>query len=110
MERTRQIELLQIIFGALVIATLLGQIFLYKNKSSNSFYLYNMVLAVIIAASSYSSLPQNYRTEQVIALALGGIGLLSMVPRYLKENSAATSNIMLSISVIGGLLYLLFGI
>ena len=103
-------KLLQIIFGALIIATLLGQIFLYKNKSSNSFYLYNVVLTVIIATLSYSSLPQNYRTGQVIALALGGIGILSIVPRYFKETGTPLSNIMLSISVIGGLLYLLIGI
>lgn len=100
---------LQIIFIVLVIIVAIGQGVLYfKKDRNNGVFIFNIILALIIAYMGYTSFPSNFSTEKMLSIILGLLGLISLIPYYMKK--ILISKIILSVSLIGGLFYLFLGI
>lgn len=104
--------ILLIIFGILLVSAILLQLLLYgsKYRESRIVFLGNVALAIVIAFMSYTSFPENYGVAKFIALALGLLSLLGLILRYTDKRDKTMSNILVSISLIFGLIYLFFGI
>lgn len=101
---------LQIIFIILAIIVVIGQGLLYfKKEGSKGVFIFNIILALVIAFMSYTSFPSNFKTEKIIALVLGALSLVALIPYYMKK-SYLISKIILSVSALGGLIYLFLGI
>lgn len=101
---------LQIIFSALTLMVIIGQGLLYLRKNGKgTIFIFNVILALIIAFISYSSFPSNYNTQRIIAGVLGALSLGALVLYYMKKDSMI-SRAILSVSEIGGLIYLFLGI
>lgn len=100
-------DLLLYIFIGLGILAVIGQVLLYskKHEGKSGIIILNVILALIVAWMSYSSRPSNYNTEQIIAIVLGALSLVALIPYYMKKD-IMISKILISISVIGGYIYL----
>lgn len=107
-----KLEVLLIIFGILLVMAILLQFLLYSSRYGKNkiVYLGNVILAIIVAAMSYTSFPENYSVARFIALILGLLSLLGLVLRYKDEKEETMSKILVSISLILGIIYLFFGI
>lgn len=99
---------LAIIFGVIGIIIIVGQFFLYKNPTDNKMFLLNILLALVISLISFSSLPSNYLLQRIIALAIGALSFVALMLRHTDEKNITLSNILLTLSIVGGAIYLMF--
>lgn len=99
---------LKIILFVLIVISLIAQIVLYlkSNKNSQGIFLINSILGLVIAFISYTALPDNDIIQKISVLILGGFSLIGLVPYYMKKN-VTLSKLLISVSVLGGLLYLI---
>lgn len=103
--------ILGIIFYILIIAAFILQVRLYKKQSEKReafIYWGNVLLALIMSALIFSSLPSNFIAQKVIA---GVWSLLAIVGVFIKQRGASrslSSKLLLSVSVIGSLIHLIF--
>ena len=103
--------ILSIIFYILIIAAIILQVMLYKKQSEKIetfIYWGNVLLALIMSALVYSSLPSNFIVQKVIA---GVWGLLAIVGIFIKQRGQShrlSSKLLLSVSVLGSLIHLIF--
>ena len=99
---------LGIIAVVTMIAGLALQILLYIGKYRNNslIFILNVVLALIVAYMSFTALASNFIAQKVLAVGLGILSLLAAVLRVQTTGSHMMSKIMLSISVVGGIIQL----
>ncbi len=97
---------LLVIYSILGILALGAQILLYKNKSKNSIFILNMLLAIVIAYIAYTSQAENFLLEKNIALGIGSISILALILKLFKEKYSFISKILLTISILGGFILL----
>ncbi len=102
---------LKIIFIVLVLVSAIFQAMLYfgKFKGNNGILISNAILGLIVSFMIFTSLPQNYTSQRIIGLAFGLSSIVALILYYSKR-SIILSKVLLSISVIGGILYLFTGI
>lgn len=101
------LAIIYIVLGGL---TLLFQILLYRGndntKNYSVIFMLNVFLGVVLSFLVYSSLPSNFIIEKVISAALGLIAVISIGVRVKTEKPSIISKIMLTISIVGGLIQL----
>lgn len=99
---------LGIIAVVTMIAGLALQILLYigKYRNNNIIFILNVVLALVVAYMSFTALASNFIAQKVLAVGLGLLSLLAAILRVQTKGSYMMSKIMLSISVIGGIIQL----
>lgn len=100
--------ILAIIYGVLIVLTILVQFLLYKgNKTTkNNIFIMNMLLALVLSYISYTSFPTNFTGQRIIAVVLAIIAVVGLVIKFTKEDFIHASKIMLSIAVFGSLIQL----
>lgn len=76
-----------------------------KFISNRVVFILNMLFGIIISYLVFTSLPSNYSLQRIMAILIGLISILAMIVRV-KDISSMVAKIMLSISVIGGLIQL----
>ena len=96
---------LKIIYIILAIVVLAAQFLLYARPNTFGIFIINLILALVICFISFTARASNDTTERMIVLALGALSLVAIVPRYTNKKNITLSNILLSISLIGGLIY-----
>lgn len=103
--------LLLIIFIALGAASLLLQGMMYTKQFSRNLTtrILNGILGISIAFLTFTSLPSNYTSQKSIAVALGISALVGLILSFVSK-SPRIAKLLLSISVLGGLFMLYFGI
>lgn len=99
-------QILLIIYITLAIISLVAQVLLYKNKSKNIIFIFNMLLAVLLAYLVFTSLPENYIVQRNISLGIGTISIIAILLKSINEKFVIPSKIMLTISILGGFIQL----
>lgn len=104
-------QLLLILFIILAAVSVLFIAFLYvsKNpKTKNTLFYLLMALSMFITFLNVTSLPSNYVIQKIIALGLGLISLIAIIVKLKDSQKTSVSNLLISASVLSGLIYLLF--
>ncbi|WP_153730776.1 hypothetical protein [Sporosarcina obsidiansis] len=96
-----------VVLGMLVI---IGQVLLYQKRFGDrtGIWIQNILLSLLIGFLSFTSFPDNYTIKKAIALVLLAIGVVGFIVGMIAKRSSIAAKLMLSVSVIGGLLYLFF--
>lgn len=97
----------KIIFIVLIILVILGQLFLYKISRRHSVVIGNALLGLIISYMVFTSLPSNYTGQRGLSLFWGILALIALVLDLRTEDTLLISKIILTISVVGGIIQLL---
>lgn len=102
---------LGILFGLLVIAASAGQYLLYKNKANTStlIVVFNGLLGILLSWLTFTSLPANYDGQRLLSLVWGIIALISLGIKLFSVKNEQISKLLLTISVIGGIIHLIIG-
>lgn len=89
----------------IVLGVIIAQFFLYKDRSSNKFFMINIALGVLLAFLVFTSLPSNYTAQRMFAL---GLGALPLVAFYLhtQAKSDLLARVLLSVAIFGNLVQL----
>lgn len=98
---------LSMIYVALGILAIIFQVLLYKGiKSKNSHFVFmaNVLLSLVLAFIAYSSLPSNFTMQRVIAVITGLIAISAIGIRLKTKENFIISKLMLTISIIAGLI------
>lgn len=98
--------ILKIVFFALIILVAIGQFALYKNRWRQGTIIGNTILGVIISYMAFTSLPSNYTGQRGLALVWGVVALVAFVLDLRSKDTLLLSKILLTISVIGGIIQL----
>lgn len=102
--------ILQIIFIVLAVLAIVGQFLLYKpskNEQLNQWiFLFNTLLAMGISFLIYSGLPSNFLGQKALAAGWGLVAIVAFLLKWKRANTLFFSKILLSISIIGGLIHL----
>lgn len=99
---------LLIIFIGVIIAAVVLQFLLYKDKlGNNTIFILNIVLVLVVSFITYTALPSNYNTQRIIAIAWSAVALLALTLKSRSKESLATSKILLTIAVLGSILQML---
>ena len=99
--------ILKIVFIALIILVAMGQFALYKNRWRQGATIGNTILGVIISYMAFTSLPSNYTGQRGLALVWGVVALVAFVLDLRSKHTLFLSKILLTISVVGGMIQLL---
>ena len=101
---------LQIFFIVLIALGAIGQFLLYKDTgkiaNKNTVFIFNTLFAILLSWLIYSSLPENYHTEKIISLIWGFLALAALVFKLIKKNNILISKLLLTISIVGGMIHL----
>lgn len=99
---------LSIIYGALVIIAVILQALLYKGGrgSKTTIYVANMIFALLVNWIAFSALAINFTGLRALALIVGAISVLALVIKVKSDKLSLVSKILLSLSVVGGLVQL----
>ncbi|MCW1928370.1 hypothetical protein [Bhargavaea beijingensis] len=102
---------LGILFGLLVIAAIAGQYLLYKNKGKTStlIFVFNGLLGILLSWLIFTSLPANYDGQRLLSLVWGIIALIGLGMKFFSRKNEQISKLLLTISVIGGIIHLMLG-
>lgn len=98
---------LKIIFIVILIMAVIGQFFLYMKGRSRIALIWNTVLGIIISYLVYTSLPSNFTFQKVLALVWAIIAIVAFILDLRKKETLLISKIMLTVSVVGGIIQLL---
>ena len=102
-------DVLLIMFIAIVIAAVILQILLYRDKSTNgTIFILNLVLILVISFITFTGLPTNYGIQRVIAVAWSVLGIIAFFLKSKGANSISTSKILLTVAMVGGLIQMIF--
>ncbi|MDW0110585.1 hypothetical protein [Sporosarcina aquimarina] len=101
---------LLIIFIALGAASLIFQGLMYIKQFHLNLGVrtINAILGLIIAYIAFTSFPEGDTMEKTVAAALGVSAVIGLVLSFVKREALA-GKIFLSLSVLGGLVFLFFG-
>lgn len=99
---------LKVIYISLLVIAVIIQFLLYRNKdnSKNGVFVINMFFGMILSYMALTSLPINYTEQRMLAIAMGVIAALAVILKLKSEKFVMTSKIMLSVSIVGGLVQL----
>lgn len=90
-------------FIVIIIAAVVLQILLHKDKSgSNTIFLLNIILVILVSYITFTALPNNYKTPRFIAIGWSVLALLAFVLK--GKGSLTTSKILLTIAKLGGII------
>lgn len=96
-------------FIAIVIAAVILQILLYRGKPENStIFILNLVLILVILFITFTGLPNNFGIQRIIAVAWSVLGVIALLLKSKGPNSIATSKLLLTIAMVGGLIQMIF--
>lgn len=100
---------LEILFIILIITAATTQILLYRRKSGsgNSIFIINMLLGILVSYLAFTALSTSYTGQRVLAITWGFIAVLAVVLKLTNQKLITVSKVLLSISIIGGLVQLL---
>lgn len=100
---------LGIILIVLVIVglALQGLLYIGKYRNENIVFIANVLFSFLVAYMSFTALPSNYTAQKVLAVAFGLVGLLAGIMRIQSRKSSVISKVMVSISIVGGIVQLL---
>lgn len=104
-------QLLLIFFVTLAAVSGLSITLLYvskKPKTKNTLFYLLMALSMFITFLNVTSLPSNYLMQKIIALGLGLISLIALIVKLKASQKTSVSNLLVSASVLSGLIYLFF--
>lgn len=91
-------------FIVIVIAGVVLQILLYKDKSdTNTIFILNLILVVLVSYITFTALPSNYTIPRIIAIAWSAVALLALTLKSRSRESLNTSKILLTIAVLGSI-------
>ena len=99
--------ILKIVFIVLIILVVVGQFLLYRSHGKRGAIIGNTVLGVIVSYMTFTSLPSNYTVQRGLALVWGIIALIAIMLDLRSKGTFLVSKIMLTISVVGGIVQLL---
>lgn len=99
---------LQILFIVLALISIIAQVLLYKDKSNNkiSIFIFNAILGIIFSWLVYTSMPSNFYTQKIISLVWGVLAITGLTLKIFNIGNVRYSKILLTISVIGGMIHL----
>ncbi len=101
-------DVLLMIFTAIIIATVILQILLYSNKKdTNKIFILNFVLLLVISFITFTGLPSNYTMQRIIAVAWSALGVIALLLKSKGANAIGTSKILLTIAMVGGLIQMI---
>ena len=101
-------DVLLIMFIAIVIAAVILQILLYSKKAENStIFILNLVLILVISFITFTGLPTNYTMQRIIAVAWSALGVIALLLKSKGANAIGTSKILLTIAMVGGLIQMI---
>ena len=102
---------LEILFGLIVVAAILSQYLLYKNKGDTStfIFLFNGLLAILLSWLIFTSLPANYDGQRLLSLIWGIIALIGLGMKFFIVKNEQISKLLLTIAVFGGIIHLMLG-
>lgn len=89
----------------IVLGVIIAQFFLYKDRTSNKFFMINIALGVLLSFLVFTSLPANYTAQRMLALVLG---VLPIVGYYLhtQGKNDLLGRILVSVAIFGNLVQL----
>lgn len=97
---------LGILFWVLALSVVVAQFLLYKNTNSNGAFIFNVILGIVLSYLIFTSLAENLVTQKYISLVWGALAIVSMILKTINIKNINISKIMLTVSVIGGLVHL----
>lgn len=100
-------QVLLIFYGVIALLAIIAQIFLYRKNPSEKIYLLNLVIGALLAVIAYTSFPSNYLFQKFLAFLFGLIGVSALFVRS-KVKQALIAKVMLTISIVGAFVLLLF--
>lgn len=101
-------DVLLMIFTAIIIATVILQLLLYSNKKdTNKIFILNFVLLLVISFITFTGLPSNYTMQRIIAVAWSALGVIALLLKSKGANAIGTSKILLTIAMVGGLIQMI---
>lgn len=100
---------LMVLYIVILALAIILQGFLYRGKikDGRGILVANMLLGIGLAYLAYTSLPNNYTMQKVLAAGLGIVALVGTVLAYRKEGSIVLAKLLTSLSVVGGLIQLI---
>ncbi|MEK4025547.1 hypothetical protein ABZ756_05200 [Mammaliicoccus sciuri] len=104
-----ELLIILIVLGILVI---IGQVLLYLKRfgDKRGVWIQNILLNLLIGFISYTSFPDNYTASKMIALVLFAAGVVGFIMSIVGKKTTMGAKLLISISVIGGYLFLIFSI
>lgn len=100
---------LEIIYTLLFLISGISQVFLYISiyRNKKSIFIINMLIGLVLSWIVYSSLPSNYMIWRSIAVLIGLSGIIGFFLKLKNNKYNLLSKLMISISVLGGLIGLI---
>lgn len=103
--------LLRVIFIIMAIVSASGIILLYQvkdQKIKSCLFCFLVIWGLGIAFMSASSFPSNYLAQQAIAWIFGFLAIAALVIKMTKPKNIKLAKFLITISIFGGMIFLLF--
>ncbi|HIU25716.1 MAG TPA: hypothetical protein IAC50_04410 [Candidatus Copromorpha excrementigallinarum] len=105
--------ILLILFVVMSVISILGLLFMYLVKDERKKKLIFYVMAVwgmAVAVLGAMSLPENYVTSQAVAWGLGALSVAALIINLTgkKEAAGRLAQLLITVSVVGGVLKIFF--
>lgn len=100
-------SILLIMFIIMAIISILGISILYltqNTKNKNIIFYFLSVWSIFVTFISTTSLPTNFIVEQIISLSFGFLAIVAVIIKIKKPEKSSFSYILVSISIVLGLL------
>ena len=95
-------------FIVIIIAAVVLQILLYKDKSgTNTIFILNIALVILVSYITFTALPTNFGSQRFISIAWSLVALLALILKSRSKKSLNTSKILLTIAMIGAIVQML---
>lgn len=105
-------DVLLALFAFLLISSFVLQFLLYKTVNEEKKYriafVMNFILVLVLSFFAFSSLPNNFALQRIIAIVWPIIATLALILKYRKLESKTLPNTLLTISMAGALIQTLF--
>jgi multisubunit Na+/H+ antiporter MnhE subunit len=98
--------ILRILFWVLALSVVVAQFLLYKTTNNNGAFIFNVILGIILSFLIFTSLPENFIAQKYTSLIWGALAIIGIVCKTMNIKNITISKIILTVSVVGGLIQL----
>ena len=103
---------LGILYVSLIVLSIIGIVMIYIKKGNditgNGIFSAVSLLGLIISWFNYTALPSNYTGSRIIALGWGILALIAAIMKFTSKDKGSVARFILILSVLGGLINLIF--